>query len=61
MNQPTPLQALQNLKAGLDLAVKKGAFENLEQTATLLTSLQIIANDINRGSSNSNADNNSPS
>jgi len=43
MQQLTPNQALNNLKQGLDIATKKGAFENLETAATLLQSLTVIA------------------
>lgn len=46
-NQLTPQQAIQNLKAGLDIATKKGAFENLEQAATLLQSLVVLNGIIN--------------
>ena len=47
-NQLTPQQALHNLKAGLDIATKKGAFDNLEQAATLLQSLVILDGVINQ-------------
>ena len=43
MQQLTPNQALNNLKQGLDIATKKGAFDNLETAATLLQSLTVIA------------------
>ena len=46
MQQLTPNQALNNLKQGLDIATKKGAFENLETAATLLQSLTVIAQEI---------------
>jgi hypothetical protein len=46
MQQITPQQAINNLKAGLDIATKKGAFDNLETVATLLQSLTIIAQEL---------------
>jgi hypothetical protein len=46
MQQLTPNQALNNLKQGLDIATKKGAFDNLETAATLLQSLTVIAQEL---------------
>lgn len=45
-NQLLVNKALDNIKQGLDIATKKGAFENLETAATLLQSLQIIAQEL---------------
>lgn len=54
MQQLTPQQAIQNLKQGLDIATKNGAFANLETTATLLQSLQVVAQEISKHDNNGN-------
>jgi hypothetical protein len=48
MQTLTTNQSLNNLKQGLDIATKKGAFDNLETVATLLQSLNVIAQELQK-------------